>query len=80
MPSHNPEFLFNTVINFSMVIGQTLGIRLVLKMGYITRFIVVLVPLIVLMALFPVVTETLVEDQAWIVSNIMLGFVGIFSL
>ena len=36
-----------------MVIGQTFGVKLVMKLRYLAKFELVLIPLIVIMMLFP---------------------------
>ena len=77
LPGHRPEFVFNLVINFSMVLSQTLGVRLVLRMSYFKKFQVALLPLIAVIVALPMVIQWLEEEAAWVTANAMLGVVGI---
>ncbi len=45
------------VLNFAVVIGQTLGVKLVYRFSYNVKFIVALIPLVLLMIIFPVMIE-----------------------
>ena len=59
MPDHHPEFVFNMVINFSFVLAQTVGIKLVMGYSYEVRFFIALFPLILMMGAFPFVVDYL---------------------
>lgn len=60
-----------------MVLGQTLGVRLILRMNYFKKFQVALLPLIAVIIAFPFALQWLEQDIAWIAANLMLFVVGI---
>jgi hypothetical protein len=62
-----------------MVIAQTLGVRLTMKMTYLVKFEVFLIPLIALMVAFPIFIEYLEDQTAWIISICMLLFIGNYT-
>jgi hypothetical protein len=53
LKGHHPEFYFNTVLNFAMVLAQTIGVKLLMKVSYIKKFELALIPLIIVMIAFP---------------------------
>jgi hypothetical protein len=59
MPGHHPESVFNMVINFSFVLAQTVGIKLIMRYSYEVRFFIALFPLILIMGAFPFVVDYL---------------------
>lgn len=64
------------VLNLSKVIGQTIGVKLVMRLSYVTKFKIVLVPLIFMMVLFPVIIEYPSEHLAWILAIVFQVFMG----
>ena len=76
MPSYSPEFWFNMVMHLSFVFGQTLGMRLIYKLSYQAKFLISLVPVIILMSGFPYIVEYFKEDLAWILSIITISIMG----
>ncbi|CDW90668.1 equilibrative nucleoside transporter [Stylonychia lemnae] len=61
----HPEFVYNMVINFSFVIGQTVGIRLILRFNYLTRLLIVLIPMIFILIAFPFLIQYTEIDASW---------------
>jgi presenilin-like A22 family membrane protease len=76
MQGHHPEFVYNMVINFSFVIGQTFFIKLVLRFSYATRLYIFLISLIVIMAAFPFVIEYTSDDVSWGISIAVMVLIG----
>ena len=67
------------ILNLSMVIAQTLGIKLTMKVPYLIKIEAVLFVLIGLMVTFPVIIEYPTEDLAWILSIVFLVFIGNYT-
>ena len=57
MKENRPEFVYNMVINFSIVLGQTIFIKLAISFSYTTKIFLFLSPLIVLIGAFPYIIE-----------------------
>ena len=64
------------VLNLSMVIGQTLFVSLLNKFTYMVKFLTALIPLIILMIVFPVITEFPSDQVAWILSITGCALIG----
>ena len=77
MPNHRPEFVFNTIMNFSFVLGQTLGVKLTVKQSYQLKYMFTLIPLILTLSTFPFMIEYASEQNAWILANICQIIIGI---
>ncbi|TNV72459.1 hypothetical protein FGO68_gene14863 [Halteria grandinella] len=60
-----------------MVIGQTAGVRLLMRFDYLPKFIGLLIPQILLMIAFPLFMGYTEEETAWTVSNILVVLIGI---
>ena len=62
-----------------MVFSQTIGVRILMKVQYVTKFELALIPLILVMIAFPLSIQYPPVNTAWIVSNILIVLIG-FSI
>jgi len=62
-----------------MVVAQTIGVKLLMKVQYLTKFELALIPLIVVMICFPIAIEFPTVDTAWALSNCLIVLIG-FSI
>ena len=55
MRNHDPVFVSNTIINIASVIGQTLGVMIMMKLNYFWKFYIALIPLLITIIAYPLV-------------------------
>jgi hypothetical protein len=48
-----------------MVVAQTIGVRILMKAQYLTKFEIALIPFILVMMCFPIAIEYPPVDTAW---------------
>lgn len=80
MPKYKPEFVFNMVFNFAIVVGQTLVVKALSRFTYVTKFLIALTILIILMIVFPFMIEFSSDEVAWILSITDCVLMGNYNL
>jgi hypothetical protein len=68
--------MYNMVMNLSMVFSQTIVVKLLMPFSYQVKFLIALIPLIIMMVVFPVMTEFPDDNAAWALSNIGCAIIG----
>lgn len=76
MPDHHPEFILNMIMNFAFVVGQTIGVRLVMRCSYNFQFLSNIIPLIIIMAAFPFMIQYTHENSGWYLMNASMVIIG----
>ena len=76
---YSPEFVYNLIINIALVIGETVGIRLMISLSYFNKFMISLIPIIGLLGAMPFLVEyTDNIEVSWWMSIMFLFLSGIF--
>lgn len=79
MQGHKPEFMYNMILNFSIVFAETIGYRLMLKTSYLTKMLSSLIPQILIIAVFPVILKFTPVEIGWSLSVIGMLIIGTFK-
>ncbi|CDW90989.1 equilibrative nucleoside transporter 1 [Stylonychia lemnae] len=74
----HPEFLYNMILNFSFVGGQTFLVKLLIKLDYKPRLIVMFIPLIILQIALPFIVQYIESKASWNVSILFMVLIGTF--